>query len=188
MEKKIATSVEVLIKVAEFESIRLTKYGESKIEYDSSEDMIKKEDRLNAEVVADLVRSVKNLPEQFPKAVGKVEGFGDKINKKIPEWLENGTEPNIANVAKKDHERSDVKAEAESEERKRREVDADAELDNLLGDYGEQTVEKQEDKIVDEEKPEEKEEEKSEEKEENKGKDTVESLDDELFDDEDLFE
>ena len=48
MEKKIATSVEVLIQPVRFESIRITKYSEAKIEYSSEEERIKQEDALQA--------------------------------------------------------------------------------------------------------------------------------------------
>ena len=37
----------------------------------------------------------------------------------IPEWLENGTEPNIANVAKKRHDNSNMNAHADVEAKKK---------------------------------------------------------------------
>ena len=131
-EKKIATAVEVLVKVANFESIRITKYGESKIDYDSPEDMLKKEDQLNDEVIADIVRSMKRLPEQFPNYANSILTMGDRIGKKIPEWLENNAEPNIANVAKKDYEKSDAKAHAEKESKEQKIEEENEEVNDLI--------------------------------------------------------
>jgi len=183
MEKKIATSVEVLIKVADFESIRLTKYGESKIEYDSSEEMTTKEDRLNDEVVSDLVRAMRALPSKLGKKTNAVVEIEEKIKTKIPEWLKNGPEPNIANVAQKDAEKSEAKAHAENEVRKQKQeknTPADAELSDLFGD-SKDSIEP--DPVETEESDEEKQGETQEEKE-----DTVGNLDDALFENEDLFE
>jgi hypothetical protein len=179
-EKKIATSVEVLINVGNYENIRLTKYGESKIEYDSQDEMLQKEERLNDEVVADLVRSMRALPSQLGKKTDAVVEIEEKIKSKIPEWLENNPEPNIANLAQRNHEKAEAEAHSKNEEKKQKtedKVEEDAELEDLLS-KPEDSVESQpvEDKQDTEEKKEEK-------KEEN-----VEKLDDDLFDDDDLFE
>lgn len=134
MEKKIATSVEVLIKVAQYESIRVTKYGEAKIEYDSPEEMRDKEDELSAEVIDDLDRCVRKLPEKFSKASETiVEDFGGRIEKVIPKWLEDGPEPNIANVAKKSHESSNFKADVEEQEREATTRSTVTEMEELFG-------------------------------------------------------
>ena len=185
MQKKIATSVEVLIKVANFESIRFTKYGESKIEYDSPEEMITKENQLNDEVVSDLIRTMRALPSKLGKKTNAVVEIEEKIKTKIPEWLENGPEPNIANianVAQKDAEKSEAKAHAENEGRKQKQeefVDEDAELNGLFDDSKDSIVPEY---VEVEESNEEKQGETEKDKE-----DIVENLDDSLFDDEDLF-
>ena len=186
MEKKIATSVEVLIKVADFESIRLTKYGESKIEYDSPEEMMTKEDQLNDEVVSDLVRTMRALPSKLGKKTNAVVEIEEKIKTKIPEWLKNGPEPNIANVAQKDAEKSEAKAHAENKVRKQKKeefVDDNTELNGLFDDSKGSTDLGH---VEVEEPNEENQEENKEEK--DKKEDTVENIDDALFDDdEDLF-
>ena len=132
-EKKIATSVEVLVKVAQYESIRITKYGEAKIEYESDTEMQSKEDQLNNDVMADIVRSMEGLPKRFSKASPNVVAeFGDKITTKLPDWLENGPEPNIANVAKTDHEKSDTKAHASDKDKKEEQELANEDVSNLI--------------------------------------------------------
>jgi len=134
MEKKIATSVESLIKVAQYESIRITKYGEARIEYNSLEEMQNKEDDLSNEVIADLERCLRKLPEKFAKASETiVEDFGDKIYNKIPEWLKDGPEPNIANRAKSSHESSDAKADDEQKERVEVTNSTITEMEELFG-------------------------------------------------------
>lgn len=137
MDKKIATSLEVLIKVAQYESIRLTKYGETKIEYSSKEEMIQKENQLQAEVMDDLLRSMRALPNQIGKSANAVVEIEEKIQKRIPEWLEKGAEPNIADTAKKSAEKSEAIAHDENEQRKEtsraKETDTTAtEMDDLF--------------------------------------------------------
>jgi len=134
MEKKIATSVEALIKVAQYESIRITKYGETKIEYDSVEEMSRKEDELSSQVISDLERCLRKLPERFSKAPDTiVENFGDRIDKKIPEWLKNEPEPNIANRAKESHEISDFKSDDEQSNSKETTNSTITEMEELFG-------------------------------------------------------
>jgi len=134
MEKKIATSLEVLIKVAQYENIRLTKYAEAKIEYGSEAERIEKENQLQAEVSADLVRSLNSLPTQFSKAPKQIaEEFSERTAKIIPEWLENGPEPNIADNAKKANEKAEAEIHA-SEEQKKEVTDATVtEMEELFG-------------------------------------------------------
>ena len=157
-EKKIATSMEILIKVADFESVRITKYGEAKIEYDSDEDRIRQEDKLQEETTEDMLRSLKELPNKFGKTPEKlIIDMGERISKKIPAWLEEGADPNIANVAKKDHEKLDAKAAVENERRQEKDVANAKAIAETLGET--------------EEKPQEK----------------VPENDENLFDDEDLF-
>ena len=88
-ERKIATSVEVLVQVARFESIRIAKYGEDKIEYSSYEERVQKEDELNSDLVADLVRTMRSLPDQLGKKTNAIVDIEEKIQKKIGEFYNN---------------------------------------------------------------------------------------------------
>ena len=156
MEKKTATSIEVLIKVAQYESILLSKYSEAKIEYESEEERVEKEDQLNDEVVADLIRTMRSLPDKLGKKTNAVAEIEEKIQKRIPEWLENNPEPNIANVTKRSHERADAKAHADAEEKKVQETnatvtDVDTDMADLFGDDGGENASEAD---VSEEKPE----------------------------------
>lgn len=135
-EKNISTSIEILIRVADFESIRIAKYGEKKITYESEEDRIKQEDRLDAELVEDIVRCMRGIPNKLgKKTISPVAAIEEKIVKKIPEWLANNPVPNLA---KESAEKGDMKAsnEAESkmvkEEKQSKEVEAlfDTPVDN----------------------------------------------------------
>jgi hypothetical protein len=129
-EKKIATSVEVLIRVADFESIRIAKYGETKITYESTEEMVRKENELNAELVDDLVRNMRSLPEKLGKrAVAPVAAIEDKIQKKIPEWLANNPIPNLAKDAS---EKGDMQAANKVEAKKEKEASQNDEVAKLV--------------------------------------------------------
>jgi len=187
MEKKIATSVEVLIKVAQFESIRITKYGESKIEYSSDEEMSQQEDKLNDDVIADLVRSMRSLPAKLGKKTNSVVEIEEKIQKRIPEWLENNPEPNLANRAIKSHEKSEFEAHKENEDRKAKSestnttiTETAADIEDLFGDgpVGDKVDSTQEEKPINSEDTKKT----TEENEKAEGQ-----KDDNFLDDEDLF-
>jgi len=114
-QKKIATSVEIMIHVGQFEHIKINKYGEKNIEYGSKEDMIKQEDVLTEELTNDIIRTMRALPGRLGKKTDSVTEIEEKIAKRIPEWLQAGSEPNIA---KKTHENDKSKDNAEKEAKK----------------------------------------------------------------------
>ena len=111
-QKKIATSVEIMIHVGQFEHIKINKYGEKNIEYSSKEDMVKQEDSLTEELVTDIIRTMRSLPDRLGKKTDAVRNIEEKIEKRMPEWLSNNNEPNIA---KKTYEANKIKDNAEQE-------------------------------------------------------------------------
>ena len=100
-EKKIATSVDILINVGAYEHIQITKYAEKKITYETPEEMVQKEDLLTDELVKDILRTMRSIPDKLGKKTDAVAKIEEKIGKKMPTWLEEGVEPNIANMAQK---------------------------------------------------------------------------------------
>lgn len=170
-EKKIATSVDLLINVDRFEHLQITKYSEKKITYESQEEMIQKEDQLTDELVKDMIRTMRSMPnklskvstEKLEKITTSITAIEDKISKKIPAWLEEGIEPNIANKAKENAVKAVATSHAKSEEAKANDDDRKKETEDFL-----ESVYKTEEKPKVEEKD-----------------DIV--LDENLFDDEDLF-
>ena len=134
-EKKIATSVDILVNIDKFEHIQITKYSEKKISYSSKEDMIKQEDQLTAELVEDLLRTMRGIgPQVGGKVTTAVTKMEDKIQKKMPTWLEEGKEPNIANLAKVKAEGSIAKANADIEDNKALQQVKAEETDAFLSD------------------------------------------------------
>lgn len=139
-EKKIATAIDVLINVDRFEHIQVTKYSEKKITYESNEEMIRKEDELTAELVSDIVRTMRALPNQLGKKTEAVAKIENKIQKRIPEWLENGADPNIANGARRQHEKSVAEANAKSEDKREKAKEVEVETDALFADKSQDDV------------------------------------------------
>jgi hypothetical protein len=131
-EKKIATSVDVLINVGAYEHLQITKYAEKKITYDSQEEMIRKEDQLTDELVKDIIRTMRSMPDKLGKKTTAVASIEDKISKKIPAWLEDGVEPNIANTAQKVAIKSVADASAKVETAKEKEAVKTAETKSFL--------------------------------------------------------
>lgn len=129
-EKKIATSVDILINIDRFEHLQVTKYAEKKITYESQEEMIRKEDQLTDELVQDVIRTINAIPAKFsssptplsPEKVDKIaatsNAIQDKISKKIPTWLTEGSDPNIANTASKISVKNGTEAYAKKEDDK----------------------------------------------------------------------
>lgn len=101
--KKIAESINVRINVGNYQHIDITKYAEKEIEYSSKEEMIQKEDELTNELIANLIRNMRTIPEKLGKKTNAVVEVEESITKTIPDWLKNGEVPNIANGAKKNH-------------------------------------------------------------------------------------
>ena len=163
-EKKIATSVDILINVGAYEHIQITKYAEKKITYENPEEMVQKEDLLTDELVKDILRTMRSIPDKLGKKTDAVAKIEEKIGKKMPTWLEEGSEPNIANMAQKNANKAIEEANAKKEDDKEKKEENKAETENFL--EGKQ------------EEP----------KEEPKKETKKETIDDDLFgDDEDLF-
>ena len=117
--KKIATSVEIMIHVGQFEHIKINKYGEKNIEYGSKEDMIKQENVLTDELINDIIRTMRALPDKLGKKTNAVTEIEEKIEKRIPEWLQTGSEPNIAKKTYESNKSVDnAKKESEKESEK----------------------------------------------------------------------
>ena len=129
-EKKISTSIEILIRVADFESIRIAKYAEKKIVYETNDERIKKEDEFDSELVGDIVRCMRGLPDKLgKKTITPVAAIEEKIVKKIPEWLANNPIPNLA---KDSAEKGDMQAANKIEAKKEKEERNNSETSKLV--------------------------------------------------------
>jgi len=99
-KRKIAECINIRINVGNYQHIELTKNAEEEIEFDSDSVRIAKEDALRDELVTNMIRSMKAIPERLGKGVDQAVEVQEAIQKAIPAWLENGPIPNIANGAK----------------------------------------------------------------------------------------
>ena len=117
-EKKIATSVDIIINLGNYEHIQITKYAEKKIAYTNAEDMVKQEDQLTQELTSDIIRTMRALPSKLGKTTTANIAVEEKIAKKIPEWLLDNVEPNIANNALIQHDKNKAKAVEDKAESK----------------------------------------------------------------------
>ncbi|MFA7219426.1 MAG: hypothetical protein WC119_02900 [Synergistaceae bacterium] len=126
-ERKISECINVRINVGNYQHIELTKYAEESIEYSSAEERIKKEDELRDELVFSLIRSMKAIPEKLGKGIDAAIEVEESIKKAIPEWLENGAIPNIANGAEKNYIKnaSDQKAQKDEASENLKEIAGD---------------------------------------------------------------
>lgn len=115
-ERKISECISVRINVGNYQHIELTKYAEEKISYNSDEDRINQEDNLRDDLVASLVRSMKSIPEKLGKGAENAVEVEEAIKKAIPDWLENGPVPNIANNAEKKHIQNTAEQKAHKED------------------------------------------------------------------------
>lgn len=102
-EKKIAECINVRVNVGNYQHIELTKYAEKTISYNNEEEMVRKEDELTEELVANLIRNMRRIPERLGKDTTAVIEVEESIAKVIPEWLQNGDVPNLANKALTGH-------------------------------------------------------------------------------------
>jgi hypothetical protein len=100
-QRKISECIDLRINVGNYQHIGLTKYAEETIEYTTEEERIAKEDQLRDELVESLKRSMKAIPERLGKGIEEAIEVEEAIKKAIPEWLESGAVPNIANKAEK---------------------------------------------------------------------------------------
>jgi len=96
MNRKIATSVSVRINVGNYQHIEISKYSESEIEFNTTEERIKLEDGLHEEIVSDLIRNMRILPEKLGKKTDSVTEFEESVKKQVPNWMRSNIEPNIA--------------------------------------------------------------------------------------------
>lgn len=140
-QKKIATSVDIMIKVAQYEYIHVTKYSEKNISYENKDEMVSKEDELSKELVNDVVRTLRGIPDQLGQGKKAVTEIEEKIKTRIPEWLGNDPEPNIANnpssvanTAKNNNDKAEAEIQAKSEEKQEKVNRESAIVENLFDD------------------------------------------------------
>ena len=114
-EKKIAECVKVLINLGNFSNIEIAKYAEKVITYETQEEMVQKEDELTVELVNNIVRNMKKIPEQLGKKTTAPEELTNKMIKAIPEWLTVAPIPNLANSAKKISAETDGKVKGKED-------------------------------------------------------------------------
>lgn len=100
-ERKISECINVRINVGNFQHIELSKYAEESIQYENENERIEKEDALRDDLIHSLARSMKAIPEKLGKGISNAVEVEEAIVKAIPEWLEKGAVPNIANLPKK---------------------------------------------------------------------------------------
>jgi len=113
-QRKISECINVRINVGNYQHIELTQYAEEAIEYSTEVERIDKEDQLRDELIVRLKRSMKAIPEKLGKGIEAAIEVEEAIQKAIPEWLENGPVPNIANTA----EKKQIQATAEQKSQK----------------------------------------------------------------------
>ena len=117
-EKRIAETINVRINVGNYQHIELTKYGERTITYDTPEEMKEKEDALTDELLDNLIRNMRRIPDKLGKKTEGVAEVEQAITKSIPTWLEEDPVPNIANRAKDNHDATtaDQRAQKDTED------------------------------------------------------------------------
>jgi hypothetical protein len=86
-DKKIASSLNVRINVGNYQHIELTKYAEKSIAYDTKEDMVAKENELTEELLSDMIRSMRTIPERLGKKTNAVQEIEERITVSIPEFM-----------------------------------------------------------------------------------------------------
>ena len=106
LNKKIAETINVRINVGKYQHIEISKYAEKEIEYETEEEIAKKEDQLTSELLSNLIRNMRTIPEKLGKDTDAVIELEESITKAIPEWMKDKTEPNLA-------KQSNIKSEAE---------------------------------------------------------------------------
>ena len=132
MEKrKIAECINIRINVGNYQHIELTKYAEEEIEFDSASDRENKENQLRDDLLASMMRSMKAIPARLGKGIDQAVEVEEAIQKAIPEWLEKGTVPNIANGAKEKL----IQAAAEQKNNKDSQIDVPEEKNSIIDKY-----------------------------------------------------
>ena len=105
-KKKIAETINIRINVGNYQHIEISKYAEQEIEYDSPEEMVEKEDQLTSEIVDNLVRNMRTIPEKLGKDTDAVEKVEERLTKTLPDFMKGSQEPNLA-------KKKSIQAEAE---------------------------------------------------------------------------
>jgi len=95
-KKKVAETINIRINVGQYQHIEISKYAEKEIEYDSHDEMVQKEDQVTAELVDNLIRNMRTIPDKLGKETNAVEKFEDRVTKTIPEFMKGSQEPNLA--------------------------------------------------------------------------------------------
>ena len=151
MEKKISEAINIRINLGDFQHIDITKYAEKVISFDTKEEMVIKEDELTSELIDNLLRNIRTIPERLGKKTEAIAVVEEKISKRIPAWLEEAGEPNIANTSKKVHDKvvseqkkdldiqtknieTKSKVEKETQIETKELLEMDAKSDNVLDD------------------------------------------------------
>jgi len=124
MEKKIAECIKVLINLGNYQNIEIAKYAEQNISYSDEKEMKQKEDQLTIDLVDNIIRNMRQIPEKLGKKTNAIHEVENRLEKSIPEWLTTAPIPNLANSTK--NILIDTKnREKEKSEEKNKEVEKD---------------------------------------------------------------
>lgn len=147
-QKKIATAVDIMIKTASYEYVHITKYSEKNISYDNKDEMVAKEDEHSKDTVEDIIRTIRAIPEQMKKSTLSVvnDEAEKKIQKRIPEWLEVGPEPNIASSIANTAKKNDTSVRAEIETKEKEKLESKKSEGAIVEDLFEKKEDKKEEK------------------------------------------
>lgn len=95
--RKIAGSVNLRIRLGDWEHLEFVKYAEEQITYENDDERIAQEDKLHVDLMDLLMRSVKEGAKKLGMdGIAVAQEIEQKMQKRIPEWLEKGEVPNIA--------------------------------------------------------------------------------------------
>jgi hypothetical protein len=130
-KRKISECINVRIAVGNYQHIEITKYAEEEIEFSSTKERVEKEDALRADVVENLIRSMKAIPERLGKGIENAIEVEEAIKKKIPEWLANDPIPNVANGALKINDKVVLKQKADKDKAIAEKADKEEKLVDL---------------------------------------------------------
>jgi len=78
-EKKIAETINIRINLGNFNHIDITKYAEKKITYETKEEMVQKEDELTDELLVNIIRNMRTIPEKLGKKTNAIAEVEDRI-------------------------------------------------------------------------------------------------------------
>lgn len=137
-KKKIAETINVRINVGNYQHIEISKYAEKEIEYNSTEEMFQKEDQLTQELIGNLIRNMRTIPEKLGKQTDAVSDFEDRVTKALPDFMKGSEEPNLA---KKRHLQVSAEEKENSAKREVKSKEQEKEVAELLSDSQEKAVE-----------------------------------------------